>query len=339
MAKYILKRIMYLILVFFIVSFMMFAVYNLIPSDPALIQMEPLRKTLKPDEFNRQYQELRKKMGLDDPLVVRYARWMGLAKDMDGKYSGLLQGDFGYSVSYKRNVIDIVKVPMANTIILNLLSTILTLAITIPLGIYCAVHARKPQDSAIQAFTVVGYSLPTYLIGILFIFIFSVVLRIFPTGGAKTPGSNFTGIREFLDRMYYMCLPLLVLVFTGLAGMTRTVRAAMIATLSQDYVRTARAKGLKEKVVIYSHAWRNALLPVSTSIMGWIIGVFAGGSLVIENTFALNGTGRLYWAGLNNTDYELVLAMQMFYCLIGLVGVLLTDLTYSIVDPRVRIDK
>ena len=317
----------------------MFAVYNLIPSDPALIQMEPLRKTLKPDEFNRQYQELRKKMGLDDPLVVRYARWMGLAKDMDGKYSGLLQGDFGYSVSYKRNVIDIVKVPMANTIILNLLSTILTLAITIPLGIYCAVHARKPQDSAIQAFTVVGYSLPTYLIGILFIFIFSVVLRIFPTGGAKTPGSNFTGIREFLDRMYYMCLPLLVLVFTGLAGMTRTVRAAMIDTLSQDYVRTARAKGLKEKVVIYSHAWRNALLPVSTSIMGWIIGVFAGGSLVIENTFALNGTGRLYWAGLNNTDYELVLAMQMFYCLIGLVGVLLTDLTYSIVDPRVRIDK
>ncbi|MBR3295838.1 MAG: ABC transporter permease [Clostridia bacterium] len=339
MAKYILKRIVYLILVFFIVSFMMFAVYNLIPSDPALIQMEPLRKTLKPDEFNRQYQELRKKMGLDDPLVVRYARWMGLAKDMDGKYSGLLQGDFGYSVSYKRNVIDIVKVPMANTIILNLLSTILTLAITIPLGIYCAVHARKPQDSAIQAFTVVGYSLPTYLIGILFIFIFSVVLRIFPTGGAKTPGSNFTGIREFLDRMYYMCLPLLVLVFTGLAGMTRTVRAAMIDTLSQDYVRTARAKGLKEKVVIYSHAWRNALLPVSTSIMGWIIGVFAGGSLVIENTFALNGTGRLYWAGLNNTDYELVLAMQMFYCLIGLVGVLLTDLTYSIVDPRVRIDK
>ena len=339
MAKYILKRIVYLILVFFIVSFMMFAVYNLIPSDPALIQMEPLRKTLKPDEFNRQYQELRKKMGLDDPLVVRYARWMGLAKDMDGKYSGLLQGDFGYSVSYKRNVIDIVKVPMANTIILNLLSTILTLAITIPLGIYCAVHARKPQDSAIQAFTVVGYSLPTYLIGILFIFIFSVVLRIFPTGGAKTPGSNFTGIREFLDRMYYMCLPLLVLVFTGLAGMTTTVRAAMIDTLSQDYVRTARAKGLKEKVVIYSHAWRNALLPVSTSIMGWIIGVFAGGSLVIENTFALNGTGRLYWAGLNNTDYELVLAMQMFYCLIGLVGVLLTDLTYSIVDPRVRIDK
>ena len=158
-------------------------------------------------------------------------------------------------------------------------------------------------------------------------------------GGGKTPGSNYTGLEELLDRLYYMILPLIVMVFTGLAGMTRTVRAAMIDTLSQDYVRTARAKGLKEKVVIYSHAWRNALLPVSTSIMGWIIGVFTGGSIVIERTFSLNGTGTLYWSGLNTTDFELVLAMQMFYCVISLVGTLLTDVVYTIVDPRVRIDK
>ncbi len=339
MVKYILKRLVYLVIVFFIVSLMMFTLYNLIPSDPALVQMEPLRKSLKPDEFNRQYMELRAKMGLDDPLIVRYARWMGLAKDMDGTFSGLLQGDFGYSISYKRQVIDIVKTPMSNTIILNLLSTVITLAITIPLGIYCAVHARKASDSTIQALTVVGYSLPTYLIGILFIYIFAVLLRLFPSGGAKTPGSNYKGMAELMDRLHYMALPIIVLVFTGLAGMTRTVRAAMIDTLSQDYIRTARAKGLKEKVVIYSHAWRNALLPVSTSIMAWIIGVFTGGSLVIENTFALNGTGRLYWGALTNTDYELVLAMQMFYTLVSLVGVLLTDLSYTLVDPRVRINK
>ena len=185
----------------------------------------------------------------------------------------------------------------------------------------------------------IGYSLPTYLVGILFIFLFAVLFRIFPTGGAKTPGSDYTGLMEFGDRMYYMALPILVLVFTGLAGMTRTVRAAMMDTLSQDYIRTARAKGLKEKVVIYSHAWRNALLPVSTSIMGWMIAVFTGGSLVIETTFALKGTGRLYWQALNATDYELVLAMQMFYTLVSLVGVLLTDISYTLVDPRVRIDK
>ena len=339
MGKYLLKRIVYLIVVFFVVSLMIYTIYNMIPSDPAMIQMEPLRKTLKPEIWQQQYQELRQEMGLNDNILVRYARWMGFIPDVHGEFSGILEGDFGRSINYKRDVVEIIGTPMLNTIILNFLSTIITLAITIPLGIYCAVHARKASDSAIQAGTVVGYSLPTYLIGILFIFIFAVVFRMFPTGGAKTPGSTYTGIMEFLDRMYYMALPILVLVFTGLAGMTRTVRAAMIDTLSQDYIRTARAKGLKEKVVIYSHAWRNALLPVSTSIMGWMIGVFTGGSLVIENTFALNGTGRLYWNALTTTDYELVLAMQMFYTLVSLVGVLLTDLSYTLVDPRVRIDK
>ncbi|MGI6178277.1 MAG: ABC transporter permease [Eubacterium sp.] len=339
MRKYLLKRIIYLVIVFFVVSVLMYAIYNLIPSDPALVQMEPLRKTLTPEEFTRQYNALRDKMGLNDPLLVRYARWMGLAKDVDGTFNGMLQGNFGYSISYKRPVIEIIGAPMVNTIFLNLFSTIITLAITIPLGIYCAVHARKPMDSAIQAFTVVGYSLPTYLVGILFIFLFSVVLGIFPSGGAKTPGSTYTGFRDLLDRFYYMLLPILVLVFVGLAGMTRTVRAAMMDTLTQDYIKTARAKGLKEKVVIYKHAWRNALLPVSTSIMGWIISVFTGGSIVIEQTFSLNGTGRLYWSALNTTDYELVLAMQMFYTLVSLIGVLLTDISYTLVDPRVRIDK
>ena len=339
MKKYLLKRIVYLVIVFFFVSLMMYAIYNLIPSDPALVQMEPLRKSLKPDEWTRQYQELRQKLGLNDPLIVRYARWMGFIRDMDGTYNGMLQGNFGYSISYKRNVTEIVGVPMQNSILLNIISTVITLAITIPLGIYCAVHARKAVDSGIQAFTVVGYSLPTFLIGILFIYIFAVLLGWFPTGGAKTPGATYTGTAEFLDRMYHLALPILVLVFTGLAGMTRTVRAAMMDTLSQDYIRTARAKGLKEKVVIYSHAWRNALLPVSTSIMGWMIGVFTGGSLVIENTFGLNGTGKLYYTALTNKDFELALALQLFYTLIGLFGVLLTDISYTLVDPRVRIDK
>ncbi len=339
MGKYILKRLAYIIIVFFIVSLLMYALYNLIPSDPALVQMEPLRQSLKPDEWQQQYQELREKMGLNDPLIVRYARWMGFAKEKDGTFSGLLQGDFGDSTLYKRPVKDIIGAPMANTILLNLGSTILTLAITIPLGIYCAVHRRKPIDSGIQAVTIVGYSLPTYLVGIVFIYIFAVKLGLFPVGGAKTPGSTYTGFAELADRMYYMALPIIVLVFTGLAGMTRTVRAAMIDTLTQDYIRTARAKGLKEKVVIYSHAWRNALLPVSTSIMGWLLSVFTGGSLVIETTFALNGTGRLYWQALSNTDYELVLAMQMFYTIVSLVGVLLTDLAYGLVDPRVRVNK
>ena len=114
--------------------------------------------------------------------------------------------------------------------------------------------------------------------------------------------------------------------------------ASMIEALSMDYIRTARAKGLREKVVIYSHAWRNALLPVVTSIFGWFLSIFSG-SVIIENTFALNGMGRLYWQGLNNQDFELVLAIQMFYTVVSLIGSLLIDISYGLVDPRVRVNK
>ena len=338
MKKYLLKRLFYIILVFLAVTFIMYMVYNLVPNDPARAQLEPQKKELGKN-YQEVYLRLREQMGLNDPLVVRYLRWFGFIPEKSGNFNGILQGNFGYSNQYKRAVIEVIGTPMLNSVQLNLFSTIITLAITIPLGIYCAVHARSAADNAIQVSTVVGYSLPSFLVAILFIFLFAVLIPIFPTGGARTPGSTLTGFRDWLDRLYYMILPILVMVFTGLAGMTRTVRAAMMDTLSQDYIRTARAKGLKEKVVIYSHAWRNALLPVSTSIMGWMIGVFTGGSLVIENTFGLNGTGKLYMSALTNKDFELALALQLFYTLIGLFGVLLTDLSYTLVDPRVRIDK
>ena len=138
--------------------------------------------------------------------------------------------------------------------------------------------------------------------------------------------------------LYHVTLPVIVMTFASLGGMTRYVRSAMIDALSMDYIRTARAKGLKEKVVIYSHAWRNALLPIITSIIGWFISIFSG-SVIIENTFSLNGMGKLYWAGLSNLDFELVLAIQMFYTVVSLLGALLIDISYGLVDPRVRIDK
>ena len=162
--------------------------------------------------------------------------------------------------------------------------------------------------------------------------------RWLPVFGMQTPGNNFTGFRAFLDKVYYMTLPVLVMTVGSLGGMTRYVRAAMIEALSMDYIRTARAKGLREKVVIYSHAWRNALLPVITVLIGWFISIFSG-SLIIEQMFALNGMGQLYYQGLMNNDFELALAIQMFYVLIALVGQLITDLSYGIVDPRVRVNK
>ena len=135
-----------------------------------------------------------------------------------------------------------------------------------------------------------------------------------------------------------MTLPLIVMTFAALGGMTRYVRAAMIDALSMDYIRTARAKGVREKSVIYVHAWRNALIPIITVIIGWFLTIFSG-SLIIENTFAIDGMGKLYILGLNQKDYELVLAIQMFYTVVSLIGVLLTDLSYGLVDPRVRVNK
>ncbi len=339
MGRYILKRCGFIVVVFLILSFLMFSLYNLIPTDPARQELEPQRKALKADEYQMLYQQLRKEMGLDDPLVVRYLRWMGLWKDTDGTFNGMLEGNFGYSNLYKRNVVDVIKTPMGNTIFINIFSTIAALGITIPLGIFCAVHKGKKFDSATQVVTMLGYSIPIYIIALIFMYIFCVMWRIFPIMGTKTPGIEYAnGWEEFVDMLYHIALPVIVMTFGSLGGMTRYVRSSMIDALGMDCIRTARAKGLKEKVVIYSHAWRNALLPVITSILGWFLSVFSG-SVIIENTFSLNGMGKLYWQGLNNLDFELVLAIQMFYSIVSLVGSLLIDISYGLVDPRVRVDK
>ncbi len=338
MTKYVLKRLLYMVIVFLLVSLLMYSIYNLIPTDPARAELEPMKNTLTPTEYEARYQALRAEMGLDDPLIIRYLRWFGFWPDVDGKVNGMIQGNFGYSQKYKTDVVNILPSRMLNTIYINIFSTLVALAITIPLGIACAVHKRGKLDNTVQVLSIVGYSIPVYIIALVFIWLFAVTLRWLPVVGMETPGNNFTGWRAFWDKIYYMTLPVLVMTVGSLGGMTRYVRAAMIESLSMDYIRTARAKGLRERVVIYSHAWRNALLPVITVLIGWFISIFSG-SLIIEQMFGLNGMGQLYYQGLMNNDYELALAIQMFYVLIALVGQLITDLSYGIVDPRVRVNK
>ena len=327
-----------MVVVFFIVSFLMYALYNLFPSDPARLQLEGIKNTLKPQEYQKMYLELRQQMGLDDPLVVRYARWMGFAKNTSGQFKGLFQGYFGYSTYFKKDIIEVIKEPIQITIFINIFATILALGITIPLGIYCAVHKGGKFDNFVQVFTIVGYSIPVYIIALVFIYIFAVLLRWLPVSGMGTPGANYHGIQLFFDRLYYFALPLMVMTFGSLGGMTRYVRSSMIDALSMDHIKTARAKGVKEKTVIYSHAWRNALLPVITLIIGWFLGIFSG-SVVIENTFNINGMGSLYIKALNQHDNDLAIAMQMFYTVVSLIGALIMDLSYGLVDPRVRVDK
>lgn len=338
MGKYILKRLIYIIIVFLTLSLLMYMLYNLIPTDPARAELEPMRKTLKPDEYQELYLKLRADLGLDDPLLLRYGRWIGLAPEKNGEYDGIFQGNFGYSNFYKKDVRKVIADPILITTFMNIFATILALGITIPLGIKTAVKKNSLLDKSVQVMSIVGYSIPIFIVSLVFIYLFAVLIPIFPVMGTKTPGSNFSGLKYYTDMLYYLALPLIVMTFASLGGMTRYVRAAMIDSLSMDYVRTARANGVREKMVIYSHAWRNALLPVITVIIGWFLGIFSG-SVIIENTFSINGMGKLYIDGLNNNDYELVLAMQMFYTIVSLVGILLTDLSYGLVDPRVRVNK
>lgn len=347
MGRYIVKRIGYMLLVLVILSFLMFIIYNMVPSNRAYTdakaEIQTMKKGMSAADMETRFQELylkyQRRYGTDtDNMVIRYLRWVGLYPLYDGSYSGLLQGNFGYSYEARDEVINVVKPRMGNTIFINIFATILALGITIPLGIHCAVKKNSRGDQAVQMLTIVGYSLPTFLIGILFIWVFCSLLHIFPPSGIKTPGSSYTGWKFFTDRMYFLALPLIVMTFSSLGGMTRYVRASMIEALSMDCIKTARAKGVREKAIIYSHAWRNALIPIVTLVVGWFLGIFSG-SVVIERMFALNGMGDLMISSLRTADFDVIMLLQMFYVMLSLLGNLIIDVVYGLVDPRVRVSK
>lgn len=339
MGKYILKRIVYIAVVFLILSFLIFMIYNMLPIDKAAEAATLEIKANNKLDYQERFEYWQKRYGTNGTKLERYLRWLGVYPYADGSFNGLFQGNLGTSTQYGKPVLEVVTEPMKNTIFINIFATILALGITIPLGIYCAVHRGSKTDVGMQIFTIIGYSLPTFIIAIVFIWLFAAKLQWFPVSGMQTANSlNWSAWDKFWDKMYHMALPLIVMTFTSLGGMTRYVRASMLDALSMDCIRTARAKGLKEKVVIYSHAFRNALLPITTLIIGWFIGIF-GGSLMIENIFALNGIGRTYNVALTAHDNEIILGLQMFYIIVSLFGNLLVDVVYGLVDPRVRVNK
>ena len=339
MGKYIVKRIIYIVVVFFILSFLIFMVYNLLPVDKAAEAARAEITANRNLNYDERYEYWQHRYGTNGTKFERYLRWLGVYPYSDGSYNGLFQGNLGNSTKFGQPVVEVLIEPMKNTVFINIFATILALGITIPLGIFCAVKRGSKRDVAVQVGTIVGYSLPVFIIAIVFIWLFAVTLGWFPVSGMQTAGSlNWSPWAKFWDKMYHLALPLIVMTFASLGGMTRYVRAAMIEALSMDCVRTARAKGVREKVVIYSHAWRNALLPVITLIIGWFLAIFSG-SHMIENIFGLNGIGKVYYDALNGSDNEVILALQMFYIIISLVGNLIIDLVYGLVDPRVRVNK
>lgn len=327
MARYIGKRLIYMVFVFFIMSILMFGIYKLVPGDPARLLLEGSKAGMQPEVYEMQYQQAREKLGLDQPIPVQYVKWI----------TNMLKGDFGYSASYRKDVIDVVASPLKNTMRLNVLAIVVVFSITIPLGILCAVKKRSVFDNVVQVFSVVGYSLPTFIIALVMICLLAVKVPIFPVSGVNSVGFTGTAFEKTLDTLWHMALPVLVMVLGSIGSITRYVRAAMIEALSMDYIRTARAKGVKERVVIYSHAFRNALLPIVTIITGWIMSVFSG-SVIIENIFLWPGIGKVLFDGLMQQDFMVVLAMQMFYVVIALLGNLVMDIAYCMVDPRVKLD-
>lgn len=326
-GRYLVKRFVYIVFVFFIISILMFFIYKSMPGDPVTMMLGESRNSMKPEAYQALYDRTRQELGLDKPLVIQYLIWIG----------NMLTGDFGYSTQYKRQVVDVIGTPMLNTLMLNALSMLVTFAIAIPLGIATAVRKNSVFDKFVQVITIVGYSLPSFIIALLFIFAFAVKIPIFPISGVRSAGFSGGTLELVLDTLWHMALPVIVLSISGIGSITRYVRAEMIDVLRMDYIKTARAKGLKEKTVIYMHAFRNALIPIVTIATAWVVTLF-GGSVVIENVFLWPGLGQMLINGLLQRDFSIVLTMQMFYVVLSLTGNVIMDIAYTIVDPRVRLE-
>lgn len=347
MGRYVAKRCFYMLAVFILLTFILFNLYQLMPANRAYTdaktELNSIKNSISASERDTKFEELylkyQRMYGTDtDNNVILYLRWLGLAPFYDGELNGIFQGNFGYSYQYAAPVVTVVGPALRNSMLIGLVSEIAVLGITIPLGIKCAVKKGSRFDRGVQVFSLIGFSTPSFIIYILFIVFFCSILGWFPVSGMKTPGSTLTGWANAKDVLWHITLPTICLVFSSLASITRITRASMIDALSLDCIRTARAKGLREKAVIYSHAWRNALVPLVSIIVGGFFGIISG-AMIMESMFGFKGMGQMLLSATLNADYDLIMFLQVLYTFIGLFANIVIDLCYGLVDPRVRISK
>ncbi|WP_105301425.1 ABC transporter permease [Anaerococcus marasmi] len=319
MFRYIVKRIINLIPVALIISIMLFAFSKAMPGDPIKAMM-PTTGRMTKQEQEELYQTLQARYGLDKSLPEQYVRWLGRT----------LKGDLGESTRVRRPVSEYLSEPLKNTIFLNIGSTILSFVLSVLIGIRSATHKGGAFDKTFQTLTLVGLSIPVFFIGLILIFVFAFRLGWFPANGM--PRENTFG-----EWVKYLVLPTATLTIGSLASLSRYVRNSMLDALDQDYIRTARSKGLKEKTVIYSHAFRNALIPVVTALTWAVLGMFSG-SAITERIFSFRGIGNELIMAVMAQDYNVILALSMFYAVLTLLGNLLMDVAYALVDPRVQLE-
>ncbi|MFB4161481.1 ABC transporter permease [Geomicrobium sp. JSM 1781026] len=314
MTTYIIRRLIMTIPLLIGISIITFAMMQFAPGNPAILDVDP---DIPPEAREAQIEAL----GLNDPLPVQYARWMG----------GVVTGDLGNSYISKRPVVDMITERLPNTLILMFASSVLAIVIAIPIGIISAVRQYTKTDYTITLFSFAGVAVPNFWIGLMLIMFLSVQLGWFPVGGVQTLNADF----NIWDRLHHLFLPAIVLATADTAGLTRYTRTSMLEVKNQDYIRTARAKGFKEGKVIFKHALRNALLPLIT-IFGLMLPTFIGGSVVVENVFSWPGIGELFLTSVNQRDYPVIMAMTMFTAFLVVIGNLIADILYAIVDPRIE---
>jgi peptide/nickel transport system permease protein len=316
MTRYILGRVGQSLVLMVLVSMIGFALLHLAPGGP-LSQF-----ALTPGMTQADLDRIAHQMGLDRPLPVQYWDWL----------ARLLSGDWGKSFRDSRPVLDVIGDHVFATLLLMLTSTAIAVTVGTWIGVKGAVARYSAFDYLATVGAMIALSIPTFWFGLVTIYIFSVELRLLPAGNMYTIGDASLG-----DYLHHLIAPSMVLALVTVATWSRYMRSATLDVISQDYVRTARAKGLPERVVLFGHVMRNALLPMIT-LLGLQIPALLGGALVTETVFTWPGMGRLFLDSLSYRDYPVVMGLLMFSAILVLAGNLIADLLCAVADPRIRLD-
>ncbi len=320
MSNYIIKRMGLALLTLLGVSILIFTIINLAPGGPEVVMVgEDMDPALA--------ERMRIRLGLHEPVYLRYFRWV----------TASLQGDFGYSFRTGHPVLPVVLHNLQRTLILTIGALVLSVVVSIVVGVVSAVKQYSLFDQVASLVAFMGISIANFWLGLMLMLVFGFHLGWLPISGSGTVGMESGTLAYYMDRARHLVLPVFALGFMRLAVLVRYARSGMLEVLQQDYVRTARAKGLTERVVIYKHALRNAMISVVT-VIGLSIRFLVGGSVVIEEVFAYSGVGRLTASAVYDRDFPIVMAVCLMISVVVLAGNLLTDLAYALVDPRIRFD-
>jgi peptide/nickel transport system permease protein len=309
--------------VLFGITIISFAVMYAAPGDPVSLHTD-----LNPNINEEAIKRIRAHYGLDQPVYVQYLKWV----------KNMLMLDFGRSFAAdNRPVIDKILERIPVTLLINVLSLILIMMVAIPIGVMSAVKQDTVFDKATTVFVFLGFAMPTFWLALLLMMLFGVKLEWLPISGLRSLDYAHMSLpQQILDIAKHLILPVFVSAFGGLAGMSRYMRSNMLEVIRQDYITTARAKGLDERTVIYKHALRNALLPVIT-ILGLSVPGLIGGGVIFETIFAIPGMGQLFYQSVMMRDYPTIMGILVIGAVLTLVGNFLADLMYSVADPRIRV--